>query len=75
MIGTWPSYTKAIKVQQTAALTYFTAKAVRIIEQKQSKADKRTKLQAALSELANFRAEEEQVDAVLKTAVDKNMRV
>ena len=62
-------------MQETAALTFFTAKAVRIIETKQSKAEKRTKLQTALSELTNFRGSEEHVDAVLKTAVDKNMRV
>ena len=74
-IGTWPAWAKALKVQSVAATTFFTAKAVRIIEQKQSKAEKRTKLQAALSELTNFRGSEDEVHAVLKTAVEKNMRV
>ena len=74
-IGTWPAYTKALKTQSVAAATFFTAKAVRIIEVKQSKAEKRTKLQCALSELTNFRGSEDDLHAVLKTAVEKNMRV
>jgi peptidoglycan hydrolase-like amidase len=65
----------ALKAQQVAASTYITGKCVRIIDAKQPKADKRTQLQSAMAELASYRASEEDLDAVLRTAVDKNMRV
>jgi hypothetical protein len=74
-IGEWPTFKSALKAQQQAACTYLTGKAVNIIETKQPKADKRTKLQAGLAELANFRASESELDAVLRTAIEKNMRV
>ena len=71
----WPIHKQAIEKQRIAAQTYFTGKAVSIIETKQVKSDKRTKLQAALAELGKGRGSEEQLDAVIKTAVEKNMRV
>ena len=66
---------KAVDTRRIAAATYFTGHACSVIDSTKSKSDRRTKLQGALSELAQWRASEEQLDAVLRTAVEKNMRV
>lgn len=64
-----------IKNMQTAAVTYFTGDAIRIIDTIKGKTDKRARLQSGLEQLQLFRASESMLDPILKTNVEKNMRV
>ena len=74
-LGDYPVKKLAIDTQRIAAVTWLTGQSVFIIEKNKTKCDRRTKLQTALAELSKWRAAEEDVDGVLKTAIDKNMRV
>ena len=65
----------AVKAIQCAALTYFTGYAVNVIENTKNKQEKRQKLQTGLELMQASRANEDQLDTVLRTAVDKNLRV
>ena len=75
-----PSECKEKRVLQTmvssAAITYFTGFAVRTIGlSTKGKAEKRTSLQSGLENLQLFGGSETELDQILKTNVDKHMRV
>ena len=63
------------KIVQFGAITFFTADAVRVMETIKGKSEKRSKLQSGLEQLQSFGASETSLDAILKSNLDKNMRV
>ena len=65
----------ALDTQRIAAVTYCTGQTVHIIENNKNKQERRTKLQAAVADLVKWRASEDDLDVVLKNAIEKNMRV
>ena len=67
-------YRKAKHILKTTAITYFTGTSVQLLQTTSNRADKRSRLQADLARLSDYGANEEQLDAVLRTQVDKAMR-
>ena len=74
-VGDLPIYTTAKTVIRTAATSYFAGLSVRIMTSVSKSTERRTKLQNALSDLSKYGATEDNLDAVLKTQLDKSMRV
>ena len=70
-----PLKDKMIKTVTSAACTFFTGYAIRIIDTVKGKTEKRAKLQQGLEQLQHFGGSESMLDAVLKTQIDKSLRV
>jgi hypothetical protein len=73
--GNCPEKTKLQEHVQFGATTFFTADAVRVMETIKGKSERRSKLQSGLEQLQSFGASETSLDAILKSNLDKNMRV